>query len=194
MINIKKSLIGSLVVSAVISAVVTIPSPSYAASAQGAASSYTTQSQATTNSTIEKVIQTGMKYLGTPYEFGSNRNTTTTFDCSDFIRQIFKESAGITLPTDSRQQGTWIKQNSTPVYSKDKLKRGDIVFFMSYKGSSSTAYNGIDKSKERITHVAMYLGNGKLLHTYSQKSGGVVVTDFSASWQYRFLYGGSVLK
>ncbi|WP_339321655.1 NlpC/P60 family protein [Paenibacillus sp. FSL W8-0194] len=143
---------------------------------------------------IEKVIQTGMKYLGTPYEFGSNRNTTTTFDCSDFIRQIFKEGAGLVLPADSRQQGAWIKEKSTPVYDVGGLKRGDILFFMSYRGSSSAAYQGIDKSSQRITHVAMYLGDGKLLHTYSQKAGGVVVTDFTNSWKYRFLYGGSVLK
>ncbi|MDR9856286.1 C40 family peptidase [Paenibacillus sp. VCA1] len=143
---------------------------------------------------IEKVIQTGMKYLGTPYEFGSDRNTTTTFDCSDFIRQIFKEGAGLVLPADSRQQGAWIKEKSTPVYDVSGLKRGDILFFMSYKGSSSAAYQGINKSKERITHVALYLGDGKLLHTYSQKAGGVVVTDFTNSWKYRFLYGGSVLK
>ncbi|GIO30385.1 MULTISPECIES: C40 family peptidase [Paenibacillus] len=143
---------------------------------------------------IEKVIQTGMKYLGTPYEFGSDRNTTTTFDCSDFIRQIFKEGAGLVLPADSRKQGTWIQDNSTPVYDVSGLKRGDILFFMSYKGSSSAAYQGINKSKERITHVALYLGDGKLLHTYSQKAGGVVVTDFTNSWKYRFLYGGSALK
>lgn len=143
---------------------------------------------------IEKVIQTGMKYLGTPYEYGSDRNTTTTFDCSDFTRQIFKEGANLLLPSDSRQQGTWIKNNSTPVNSIDKLKRGDLVFFMSYKGSSSSAYQGINKSQERITHVAVYLGDGKLLHTYSKQAGGVVITDFTNSWKYRFLYGGSVLK
>src|SRR5262245_39932339 len=33
---------------------------------------------------IEKVIADGMKYLGTPYEFGSDRSTSKTFDCSDF--------------------------------------------------------------------------------------------------------------
>ncbi len=143
---------------------------------------------------IEKVIRTGMKYLETPYEYGSDRNTTKTFDCSDFIRQIFKEGAGLTLPADSRQQGSWIKENRSPVYSSSQLKRGDLVFFMSYRGSSSSAYSGIDKSKQRITHVALYLGDGKLLHTYSQKAGGVVVTDFTNSWKNRFMYGGSVLK
>ncbi|WP_018753912.1 SH3 domain-containing C40 family peptidase [Paenibacillus sanguinis] len=143
---------------------------------------------------IDQVIETGMKYLGTPYEFGSNRNTTTTFDCSDFIRQIFKETLGITLPTDSRKQGQYIKDNDTAVYNIDSLKRGDLVFFMSYKGSSAKSYQGINKSTARITHVAMYLGDGKLLHTYSKESGGVILDKLDGAWVHRFLYGGSVLK
>lgn len=163
-------------------------------STSGSTSGSSSNASQTVSAAIEKVIQTGMKYLGTPYEYGSDRNTTKTFDCSDFTRQIFKEGAGVVLPSDSRQQGTWIKNNSKSVSSIDKLKRGDLVFFMSYKGSSSSAYAGINKSSERITHVAVYLGDGKLLHTYSQKAGGVVVTDFTNSWKYRFLYGGSVLK
>lgn len=143
---------------------------------------------------IERVIQTGMSYLGTPYEYGSDRNQTNTFDCSAFTRQIFKEGAGIVLPTDSRQQGAWVKQNSKAVYGIDGLKRGDLVFFMDYKGTKGSDYASADKDQERITHVAMYLGDGKLLHTYSEKAGGVLVTDFSNSWQLRFLYGGSVIR
>ncbi|MGG6313961.1 SH3 domain-containing protein [Paenibacillus macerans] len=143
---------------------------------------------------IEQMIQTGMKYLGTPYEFGSNRNTTTTFDCSDFTRQAYKEALGIAIPTDSRKQGSFIQDNGTAVYSIDKLKRGDLVFFMSYKGSSAKSYEGINKANERITHVAIYLGNGQLLHTYSSESGGVKLDQLDGSWVYRFMYGGSVLK
>ncbi|MNL72947.1 hypothetical protein D3C87_1983440 [compost metagenome] len=68
------------------------------------------------------------------------------------------------------------------------------MFFMDYKGSSDSAYAGIDKSTARITHVAMYLGDGKLLQTYSVASGGVRVDNLSASWMKRFLYGGSVIR
>ncbi|MGN7360594.1 C40 family peptidase [Paenibacillus sp. SAF-054] len=143
---------------------------------------------------IEQVIQTGMKYLGTPYEYGSNRNQTKTFDCSAFTRQIFKEAAGVSLPMDSRQQGTWVKDNSETVYEIDQLKRGDLVFFMDYQGTGAASYTGINPDQERITHVALYLGDGKLLHTYSVKAGGVVVTDFSSFWKLRFLYGGSVIQ
>ncbi|MEC0238867.1 SH3 domain-containing C40 family peptidase [Paenibacillus dokdonensis] len=169
-------------------------SSSGSSNSQSNGSSSASKPAQSASAAIEKVIRTGMKYLGTPYEYGSDRNTTKTFDCSDFIRQIFKEGAGLTLPADSRQQGSWIKDNRSPVYSTNQLKRGDLVFFMSYKGSSSSAYQGINKSKQQITHVALYLGDGKLLHTYSKQAGGVVVTDFTNSWKYRFLYGGSVLK
>lgn len=163
--------------------------------AAASTSSSSAASQTTSaNAKIESVIAEGMKYLGTPYEYGSNRSTTTTFDCSDFIRHIFKQATGIVLPADSRQQGSWVKANGTVKTSISQLKRGDLVFFMSYKGSSASAYSGVNKSTERITHVAMYLGDNKLLHTYSNASGGVHVGNFSSSWKNRVLYGGSVLK
>lgn len=143
---------------------------------------------------IEKVIAAGMGYLGTPYEFGSSRSNTSTFDCSDFIRQIFINAANLKLPADSRQQGAWVKENSTAVTDISALKRGDLMFFMSYRGNSASAYAGINKSSAKITHVGMYLGDGQILHTYSVSSGGVRVDKLSASWMNRFLYGGSVIR
>lgn len=143
---------------------------------------------------IEQIISAGMKYLGTPYEYGSSRSTTTTFDCSDFTRQAFKDALGLILPSDSRQQGEYVQDKGTDVYDIASLKRGDLIFFMSYKGSKASSYAGIDKSTERITHTAIYLGDGKMLHTYSTESGGVKVDELDGSWTYRFLYGGSVLK
>ncbi|MCD9023870.1 C40 family peptidase [Cohnella silvisoli] len=147
------------------------------------------------SASIEKVIADGMKYVGTPYEFGSNRNNTTTFDCSDYVRWIFKETLGISLPADSRQQGAYVKDNGTAETDWHNLKRGDLMFFMSYKGSNAANYKRFDKSTERITHVAIYLGNGKILHTYSNESGGVHVGEFAGTaWEQRFLFGGSVLS
>ncbi|MFD1775229.1 C40 family peptidase [Paenibacillus rhizophilus] len=142
---------------------------------------------------VEAVIARGMAYLGTPYEFGSSRSDTSTFDCSDFLRQIYLEAGNIKLPADSRQQGTWVKQNSSAATDISGLRRGDLMFFMSYRGSSAAAYAGIDKSAQTITHVALYLGDGQILHTYSKSSGGVRVDKLSASWTNRFLFGGSVV-
>jgi cell wall-associated NlpC family hydrolase len=40
----------------------------------------------------------------------------------------------------------------------------------------------------------MYMGNGKMIHTYSQASGGVRIDKLEGAWKNRFLFGGSVLK
>lgn len=146
------------------------------------------------SSKIESVISLGGKYRGTPYEFGSNRSTTRTFDCSDFVKHIYKKAAGVTIPGSSRTQAAWVKKHSTVKTSWSSLKRGDLVFFMSYKGSSASSYSRINKSAQRVTHVGLYLGNGKILHTYSKKSGGVRVDSVKGTqWEYRMIFGGSVL-
>jgi cell wall-associated NlpC family hydrolase len=143
----------------------------------------------------QKAINAGLKYLGTPYEFGSDRSTTRTFDCSDFVRQAYWDAIGVHLPTDSRSQGALVKSLGHYETNWRNLKVGDLLFFMEYKGSSSSNYSGIVKSKQTIRHVAMYMGNGKILHTYSKTSGGVRIDTIGGnSWEYRFLYGGSPLK
>ncbi len=147
------------------------------------------------NPKAEKVIAEGYRYLGTPYEFGSDRNNSRTFDCSDFIKHIFQQALTLSLPSDSRKQGAYVKELGRDRTKLSDVKRGDLLFFMSYRGPDAGDYRGVDKSRETITHVGMYLGNGKMLHTYSKDSGGVRVDDvYGKSWEYRFLFGGSVLN
>lgn len=120
------------------------------------------------------VISTGKKYMGTPYKFGAKYGQTRTFDCSSFVKTVYAKN-GITLPRTSRDQalkGTTI--------SKSSLKKGDLVFFKSANTSS-----------KRITHVAIYAGNGKLLHTYG--AGGVRYSDFNKYWQKRYVKAKRVL-
>jgi cell wall-associated NlpC family hydrolase len=65
---------------------------------------------------------------------------------------------------------------------------------MSYKGSSASSYSKLSKSKQKVTHVGLYLGNGRILHTYSKKSGGVRVDSVKGTqWEHRMIFGGSVL-
>lgn len=144
---------------------------------------------------INLVIQAGMKYLTTPYEFGSSRSDTLTFDCSDFVRQAFLDGINDLLPGDSRGQGDRVKQLGTDVYRISELKRGDLMFFMSYEGANASDYALLNKFNETITHVGIYLGNGQILHTYSSASGGVRVDSLSGTaWEYRFLFGGSAMS
>lgn len=112
----------------------------------------------------DKIIKTGEKYLGTPYKYGAPYGQTNTFDCSSFTKTVFAEN-GITLPRSSRQQA----QVGTPV-SKNELQKGDLIF-------TSTSYSS------NISHVAIYVGNDKVLHTYGP--GGVRYDKFSGSWLER---------
>ncbi|MFC0211631.1 C40 family peptidase [Paenibacillus chartarius] len=137
---------------------------------------------------IEAIIAAGQQYMGTPYEFGSTRWNTSTFDCSDFTMTAFWDGARTVLPSDSDSQGDKIRSMGNDVWSWNELKRGDLMFFM----SSRSNYSGVDKTTEPITHVGIYLGNGQILHTYSIASGGVRIDTIAGSqWEKRFLFGGS---
>ncbi|HZG18185.1 MAG TPA: C40 family peptidase [Candidatus Bathyarchaeia archaeon] len=136
----------------------------------------------------DQIINAGLKYLGIPYKYGDSRSDKRYMDCSDFTYNTFKD-IGIKIPTNSRSQATYVKEHGTPVYDVDKLQKGDLIFMMSYKGSKASSYSGIDPLKQRITHVGIYAGDGKILHTYG--SGGVRITKFNdTSWEYRFVMGG----
>ncbi|CAG7649956.1 C40 family peptidase [Paenibacillus allorhizosphaerae] len=141
-----------------------------------------------------RIISAGKKYLGTPYEFGSDRSNTRTFDCSDFVRQAFKDGAGITLPSDSRGQGAYVKSIGRTTTNWRNLQPGDLMFFMAYKGTSASAYPS-NTSGQTIAHVGIYLGNGQILHTYSKDSGGVRIDNIAGKhWESRFIFGGSAIK
>ena len=136
----------------------------------------------------DQIINAGLKYLGIPYKYGDSRSDKRYMDCSDFTYNTFKD-IGIKLPTNSRSQAKYVQEHGTPVYDVDKLQKGDLIFMMSYKGSKASSYSGIDPLKQRITHVGIYAGDGKILHTYG--SGGVRITKFNdTSWEYRFVMGG----
>ncbi|WP_409178923.1 C40 family peptidase [Brevibacillus fortis] len=135
----------------------------------------TDSTSASPSDIADQVISEGLKYKGVPYKFGSSKKTTRTFDCSSFTQRVFKE-AGVSLPRDSRQQSK-VGQK----VSKNQLQKGDLVFFRSYGSSSS-----------RITHVAIYAGDNKLLHTYGKP--GVTTTKFKGtSWEKRFELGRRVI-
>lgn len=153
--------------------------------------------QLTRSQIADRAIEAGMRYLGTPYEFGSSRSDTSTFDCSDFVRQAFLDGIGMTLPGDSRQQASFVrdKQGDRIVTDWRQLQRGDLMFFMAYKGAKKSDYENVNRNTETVRHVGIYLGNGEVLQTYSVASGGVRTDVIAGSqWENRFLYGGAVIK
>lgn len=129
--------------------------------------------QPTWEQKVDAVINTGLSYLGTPYQFGA-RAGSGFFDCSLFTQTIYSEH-GYSLPRDSRQQFS-----ATTRINKNELRKGDLVFF--YINNSS-----------RIEHVAIYLGDDQLLHA---RSVGVSITRFERDsyWSVRYLGAGRVIE
>ncbi|WP_128894576.1 C40 family peptidase [Longirhabdus pacifica] len=168
----------------------------YISTSNSSSSSSSSSSSTSTSSKVNKVINAGKKYLGTPYEYGSSRSNTRTFDCSDFVKQAFKDGINKTLPSNSRTQANYVKNTlNNNVKNWENLNKGDLMFFMSYRGSSKSNYTGINKSNQRVSHVGIYLGNGKILHTYSKNSGGVRIDSIEGKhWEHRFIFGGSAIK
>ncbi|MNH95796.1 Gamma-D-glutamyl-L-lysine endopeptidase [compost metagenome] len=116
---------------------------------------------AISSTVASKIVSKGKQYLGVRYQFGATAGRTNAFDCSSFTQYVFKQN-GIKIPRSSRDQA----KVGTRV-AKSNLKMGDLVF-------SDTNRDGV------INHVSIYMGNGKLLHTY--KVGvGVTISKFSGS-------------
>ena len=94
-------------------------------------------------------------YLGIPYKWGCT--TRAGMDCSAFTRAIFRETYGVELPRTSKQMygvGRAIPQGQD-------LKPGDLVFF-------KNTYSG-----PGVSHVGIYLGEGRFAHASSSKGGTI---------------------
>jgi cell wall-associated NlpC family hydrolase len=107
------------------------------------------------NTTIERrdIVRYGRTHIGTPY-YHSPPDACWAYekeDCSCFTRLVY-EHFGKELPDDPTEQ-FWHKDRKW--VSKANLQRGDLVFFRE---------NGPENP---ITHVAMYSGNGYVLHASS---------------------------
>ena len=126
----------------------------------------------------ERVIQEGLKYLGTPYEFDSDRSSTATFDCSDFVRRTYYDATGKWIPGNSRTQADFVRQYGEVTTNWRNLKRGDLMFFA-------------DPLTGRINHVAIYMGDEQILH--ATRTRGVNVQQMNSYYNTRFSFGGNIL-
>lgn len=143
--------------------------------------------------TQKALIDAGLKYLGTPYEYGSSRDNTKTFDCSDFVRQVYLDGVGLDLGRGgATSQYNYLKKVGAKIKTDwHDLEVGDIMIFMPYRGTSKDAY---EKNREQVGHSGIYLGDGVILHTYSKDSGGVRTNKIERHWEYRFIAGGSPIQ
>lgn len=95
------------------------------------------------------MVQYATQFVGNPYVWGGT-SLTHGADCSGFVLSVYA-NYGISLPHSSRAQA-----NCGSTISASEAKPGDLFFY------------GNGKS---INHVAIYIGNGQVVHASSPKSG-----------------------
>lgn len=91
--------------------------------------------------------KTARQYIGVPYVYGGR--TPQGFDCSGLTAYVFQRH-GVKIPRSSSEQA----QHGRMI-RKRNIQTGDLVFFTTGSGN-------------QVTHVGLYLGNGKFIHAPGQ--------------------------
>lgn len=97
-----------------------------------------------------ELVEYAKQFIGNPYVWGGT-SLTKGADCSGFVLSVFKKF-GVSLPHYSGAQA-----NSGTKISAGDLQPGDLVFYGNSRGT--------------INHVAIYIGNGQVVHASSPKTG-----------------------
>lgn len=106
-----------------------------------------------------QICNYAIKFIGNPYVWGG-LSLTNGCDCSGFVLKVM-QNFGINLPHYSGAQA-----KSGKKVDSGSMRPGDLVFYANKGGT--------------INHVAIYIGNGQIVHAANRKSGIKI-----SSWRYR---------
>lgn len=120
---------------------------------------------------MERVILTGLRYLGRRYRFGR-------LDCSSYMYKIFK-AENISIPHTAELQARY----GRIISDRKKMRRGDLIFF-------TRTY----RTRWFVTHVGIYMGENRMLHASSDI---VRITEFPEPgywWEKYFVFATRILE
>lgn len=147
------------------------------------------------------IVRYAMEELGKPYVYGGNG--PDVFDCSGLTKYVFSK-AEISIPRVSYEQG-----NGGTEIAKDKMLPGDLVFFDTRNSNDFSDIkvdtediiplfeltpNKIAESQvafmpQKVTHVGIYIADGKFIHASSGSEMQVVIADLNNKYfSQRFLF------
>ena len=122
------------------------------------AAAETAAAEATANAR-QNLVNYALQFVGGPYRAGGN-DPRTGVDCSGFVRYVMQHGAGISMNRSSGSQAT-----QGHAVNSSQMQPGDLLF---YSGGSG------------INHVAMYIGDGKIVHASTYATGIKI-----SKWNYR---------
>lgn len=123
--------------------------------------------QAHSGDKFGKMLLQSISLIGVPYKWGGN-TPDSGLDCSGFIRYIFKQSLGITLPRTADEIAKL--GSNIPL---DQLEPGDLLFFNTNGG-------------KRISHMGMYLGNNRFIQA-PRTGKDIEITEFNRYYKNKFV-------
>lgn len=106
-----------------------------------------------------QIVNYALQFVGNPYVWGGT-SLTNGVDCSGFTMKVLGKF-GISLPHYSGSQAKMGR-----AVSSSEMRPGDLIFYTNSRGV--------------VNHVAMYIGNGQIVHAASRRSGIKIST-----WNYR---------
>ena len=118
-----------------------------------------------TNAAQDVILQ-GLKLVGVRYRFGGN-NEDQGLDCSGFVRLVFKDSIGASLPRTAKEMSEVGQQIDV-----SQLKPGDLVFF--------------NTMRRTFAHVGIYLGDNHFMHAPRTGAEVRVESMDSSYWIQRY--------
>lgn len=107
------------------------------------------------------------RWYRTCYRYGGNSNKG--IDCSHFVNMLWEKIYGTKLNSSS---GSIFTQCKVVKGGIENAVEGDLVFFKI--------------KKKRISHIAIYLQNGKFAHASTQ--AGVIISDITEPYYKRHFY------
>ena len=128
----------------------------------------------TTSSTVSSrpsVSRAAYRHIGARYVYGASG--PYRFDCSGFTKYVLKQY-GVNLPHSAALQA----RSGRPV-RRGGLMPGDLVFF--------------DTFGRGISHVALYVGDNKVVHATNPRDGVVVSSLSERYWSARYVTARRVM-
>ena len=107
----------------------------------------------------QQVVDYALSFVGGRYVWGGT-DPHTGADCSGFTGYILRNAGGVSISRSSSEQA-----GEGRTVSAENMQPGDLLFYS--KGGG-------------VNHVAMYIGNGQVVHASSSKTGIIV-----SAWNYR---------
>lgn len=118
------------------------------------------------------LVSEAQRWIGTRYQYGGNSKSGT--DCSGLVMRVYQDVCGVKIPRSTREQVKYCTK-----VARNKIRPGDLVFFAPVK------------AEDKVSHVGLYVGEGKMIHASSSR--GVMVSGFDTGyWGDRYLTGARI--